>query len=564
MSCEGLFVFWLTEKNSEIDESIRHFIKPIRIIYENCGTGYIRNVQALLGNSKIGCMMESRVGCGPSLVFDFGQELNGGVCIELGHPSPTWHVKIRLRFGESVSEVMNQPNNDHAIHDIVLDVSAMGKHEFGNTGFRFVRLDLLTEEAVVNLKHVKAVALERQLEYKGCFECSDNLVNQIWKTGARTVHLCCQDYILDGIKRDRMLWMGDIHPQMHVIASVFGEMEILPKSLDFIRDRTDKSGWMNDHSSYSIWWIITVWDWYMYTGNSDWLRDQHEALEVLIDHLINHIDDSGREVLGGHRFLDAVVFRNKEAIAEGLQALLVLGLKMAMLIFEELEDHVNLEKCTRTLELLMNGVYRLLSYKQVVSLQVLAGLIEPDKANDSCLAIEPFQGISPWYGYYVLEARARAGDYGGCLNLIREYWGGMIKLGATTFWEHFDIDWLKNAGRIDELVPDEKLDVHADCGDLCFKGLRHSLCHGWSAGPTAWLSRHILGIRPAAPGFKKIYIDPHLGNLEYAKGSFPTPYGNIYVEHKRDSKGQISIDYIVPDQIEVIPCCESQLNETRK
>ena len=51
-----------------------------------------------------------------------------------------------------------------------------------------------------------------------------------------------------------------------------------------------------------------------------------------------------------------------------------------------------------------------------------------------------------------------------------------------TFWEDFNIEWTKNAARIDELVPEGKVDVHQSYGDYCYKGFRHSLCHGWSAG----------------------------------------------------------------------------------
>ena len=43
--------------------------------------------------------------------------------------------------------------------------------------------------------------------------------------------------------------------------------------------------------------------------------------------------------------------------------------------------------------------------------------------------------------------------------------GKMIDLGATTFWENFDITWAENAAPIDELVPEEKKDIHADYGD---------------------------------------------------------------------------------------------------
>ena len=79
----------------------------------------------------------------------------------------------------------------------------------------------------------------------------------------------------------------------------------------------------------------------------------------------------------------------------------------------------------------------------------------------------------------------------------------MLDLGATTFWEDFDIKWLDNAARIDELVPEGKVDVHRSYGDFCYKGFRHSFCHGWASGPTAWLSEHVLGISIVEPGCKR-------------------------------------------------------------
>ena len=47
------------------------------------------------------------------------------------------------------------------------------------------------------------------------------------------------------------------------------------------------------------------------------------------------------------------------------------------------------------------------------------------------------------------------------------YWGAMIDLGATSFWEDFDINWIPNAAPIDELVPEGKKDIHGDCGAYC-------------------------------------------------------------------------------------------------
>ena len=66
--------------------------------------------------------------------------------------------------------------------------------------------------------------------------------------------------------------------------------------------------------------------------------------------------------------------------------------------------------------------------------------------------------------------------------MMKEYYGGMLDKGATSFWEDFNIEWIKDSGRID-IFPDQgEKDIHGDFGDYCYKGFRHSLCHGWSAG----------------------------------------------------------------------------------
>jgi hypothetical protein len=128
----------------------------------------------------------------------------------------------------------------------------------------------------------------------------------------------------------------------------------------------------------------------------------------------------------------------------------------------------------------------------------------------------------------------------------------MLDIGATTFWEDFNIDWLKNAGRIDEIVPDGKVDVHATYGDYCYKGFRHSFCHGWAAGPTPWLTEQVLGISILEPGCKVIKISPHLGNLQWVEGTFPTPFGLIKVRHDKQPDGTIKSKIDAPKTVKII------------
>ena len=128
----------------------------------------------------------------------------------------------------------------------------------------------------------------------------------------------------------------------------------------------------------------------------------------------------------------------------------------------------------------------------------------------------------------------------------------MLKLGATTFWEDFNIDWLKNASRIDEMPDDRQVDVHAAYGDFCYKGHRHSFCHGWASGPTPWLSEVVLGVKVLEPGCRKIKIEPHLGDLKWVEGTYPTPLGVIRIRHDKQADGKIKTSFTAPEGIEVV------------
>ena len=152
----------------------------------------------------------------------------------------------------------------------------------------------------------------------------------------------------------------------------------------------------------------------------------------------------------------------------------------------------------------------------------------------------------------MLNAQAKAGDYTGALDNIRKYWGGMLDLGATTFWEDFSIEEAENAAPIDDVVPEGKKDYHRDTGAHCYIGLRRSLCHGWAAGPTPWLTENVLGIKVLEAGCKKIKIDPQLGDLQWAEGTFPTPMGVLYVKHTKLKNGKIDTVIQAPEGVVIV------------
>ena len=160
--------------------------------------------------------------------------------------------------------------------------------------------------------------------------------------------------------------------------------------------------------------------------------------------------------------------------------------------------------------------------------------------------------MSTLMSYYIVKALADNGETQRAVDMLRAYYGGMLSMGATTFWEDFDMRWLENATRIDEFPKEGKLCVHADRGQHCYKGLRHSLCHGWSAGPVAFLAEYILGIRVLAAGGRTVKLCPELCGLEYAKGSYPTKYGVITVEWRNENGKPVLVNLTKPREVTVI------------
>ena len=544
------------------DDRTTLYISPLRILWQQ---GMVRGADYLLRkgdtqlttNGNNACVLENRGGENAAILFDFGKELQGGIKISAAIRADQHPVKVRVRLGESVSEAMSSiekdptASNDHAMRDYIIEVPWLGEVEIGNSGFRFARIELLDDQCVLPLQSVRAVFRFRELDYLGSFACSDQRLNRIWETGAYTVHLNMQDYVWDGIKRDRLVWLGDLHPELMTINTVFGDQPVLRATLDFGRDHCPLPGWMNGISSYSLWWIISHRDFYMYQGDRDYLREQQEYLNVLTGQILDKIDGN-REAFDGQRFLDWPTSENPEVIHAGLQSLCLMALEAAADMAGWLDDPGLKERSREAADRLRTHIPDHAGNKQAAALLAISGLADAARMKEVVLQ-DGVRRFSTFYGYYMLEALARAGAHEEALRAISDYWGIMLDLGATTFWEDLDYDDALKASRIDELVPEGGFDIHSQSGAYCYEGLRHSFCHGWASGPTAWLSRYVLGISPAEPGFRSVSIEPRLGGLEWAEGTFPTPLGLISVEHRKDPSGQVSSRITAPKGMKVLP-----------
>ena len=506
-------------------------------------------VQAGFSNKEC-CVIED----GGFVLLDFGKEINGSIVISTQDVSTVAH-NCRIVFGESAMEALSKigeknATNDHSVRDMLVQLVGMSTMTFGNTGFRFVKIEAVG--ATLTIKTVCAEPKIKSLEYKGSFESSDERLNQIWKTGAYTVHLNMHEYLWDGIKRDRLVWVGDMHPEMSTIRSVFGYDDCVENSLNFIKNETPPDEWMNTVPTYSMWWLLIHYDWYMQNGNLEYLKEQRDYITVMMNHAMEWIRTFRLEdAVGADAMVDWSSRSYPEISMIGVYAIFSMAMEAGERIFDLFNEQEMVVRCRETKNWIKGLNLKAPNQKQIAALCALADFTDAKVINDEILSVEPMEGLSTFIGYYVLKARAKAGDIQGAIDVIRTYWGAMLDMGATTFWEDFDIQWIQNAGRIDEIVPEGKVDIHGDYGKHCYIKFRHSLCHGWASGPTAFLSEYVLGVKILEPGCKKIMIAPQLGDLEWVKGTYPTPYGNIVISAvKNGDKVETKVE--APAEIEIV------------
>jgi hypothetical protein len=251
-------------------------------------------------------------------------------------------------------------------------------------------------------------------------------------------------------------------------------------------------------------------------------------------------------------FLDWPTRHNQEASWAGTQGLALDAARET----EFLAEALNISELANKARKMITDVSRLRpdpnGEKSAAAMLALSGLRNPKEMFDQVLARDGHQKVSTFYGYYMLEAMSAASENQRALDTVRDYWGTMLDVGATSFWEDFKLAWTNNCFRIDEIPVEGKKDIHGDYGEFCYSGFRHSLCHGWAGGPAPWCIRHILGIRPVEVGCKSVEIKPFLGDLNWAEGAMALPDGGcVRVKLHKRTDGSVNAEIEAPEWVEV-------------
>lgn len=460
--------------------------------------------------------------CQGGILYDFGKQTFAGLTFK----QVTAEEDIPIFYGESKEEALDTQNS------YLRDVVPNGCKEYTckPRAFRY----LFVFNSNTNSYKLSAQFEYLPLEQKGSFQCSDQMINQIWDTAAYTFHLNSREFFLDGIKRDRWTWSGDAYQSYLINNYLFFDEDICKRTIIALRGKDPIFHHINTILDYSFYWVMSVYLYYQSTKDIDFVHFIYPRMKSMMDFCISRADEKGfvQGMENDWVFIDwadidktGAVCAEQMLFAESLHTMQLCGQLIGknedtyQIMYYELKDKINNyfwnEEKGAFIDSFESGKNNVTRHANIFAL--LLGFADKKQRENiikNVILNDKIPQIStPYFKFYELEAMCDIGNFDYVTNQIRNYWGGMLKLGATTFWEEYDPS-VKGA------------DHYQMYGDKYGK----SLCHAWGASPIYLLGKYYLGVHPTAAGYETFDVIPQLGGLEWIEGTVPVNGGKVYIK----------------------------------
>jgi hypothetical protein len=530
-------------------------------------------------------------GSGAKVTIDFGKEVGGLVSLHFaGSSDPT--QQVGLAFSESsrgigpASDASNGgPQADGAIF---ANVTGPGTYTMPAAklrgGFRYLTLFLNSSGWVdidrVSLQFTAAPAMADPRAYPNYFYSSDQTLNRIWYAGAYTVQMDTiapdqgrvwpppptgwdnsatvgvgQSVLVDGAKRDRTAWPGDLGISVPTDYAAFFDLPTIRNSLTILYQHQDPEGALPYagpavnfpgalSDTYHLWTLIATADYFQYSADKTWLDSVWSQYQRAVTWSTSRIDQNGlfyvagsgdwaRSGQGGENIAANVLVQHvlstgaTLARAEGDAALATQYSTQAA----ALRSAINEKLWDTTAGAYRDNPSSAVHPQDGNSLAVWFGIPDTAEKTRGILAdlrhnwvargahTPEWTGIHPYPGSLEVLARLAGGDDTAALDLIRREWGYMLSapIGtASTFWEGYNDD-----------------------GSFAYESTGPgytSLAHGWATGPTSALTFFVLGVAPEdTPGTYRFV--PHAGDLKFAQGRLTLPQGALTASWRRTASG---------------------------
>ena len=481
--------------------------------------------------------------------LDFGQNISGVLRIHVD--ASAGHL-IRLHHSEVLEhdELGTRPLRRASSVDAY--VSAGGTStwspRFTIHGFRYVEIEGWPGEIADG--DVEALVIHTDMERRGWFECSNDLVNRLHENAVWSMRDNFVDLPTDCPQRDeRMGWTGDIQVFAPAAEFLYGADGVLASWLRDVAAEQGEDGWVPNFvpwiecgfpSAASAAWgdaaAIVPWTMYERRGDVRVLADQWESMRGWVDHLALRVgtDDvvDGSMELGD--WLDPAAppenpgggrtDRYFVASAYAVKSARIVARTADLLGRDEDRD-----KYLAFAARVLGGIRRrwLSDLSGVAhSPTALSLVIEFDLAVDDAQRSEAGLLLAEAVrdgGHHIqtgfvgtpiiCDALANTGHLDDAYALLLQTecpsWLYTVSMGATTIWERWD-----------SMLPDGTVNL----GDMT------SFNHYALGAVVDFLHRVVAGLAPAAPGYREIAIAPRPGGgLTHASARHECPYGEISV-----------------------------------
>jgi alpha-L-rhamnosidase len=522
-------------------------LRAVGVDHVFADAGALENVSALTGGGaaefRVDLPEQVNEQQAPHVLLDFGRDTDGRLHFVSDSDDP---AEVTVQYGESEDEALEGPYlGTHPLY-----IPPHGSVYGPKSAFRYALVRFISGQEV-RFKSIDLETIFYPVDYKGSFESSDAKLNLMWSIGAYTAHLCMQDDIWDAPKRDRGRWMGDLEVSGRTIEDAFGDRFLMEETLNSLMGPAPVKNHVNFIAGYSAFWILGEAEYYRHTGSKEQLASYHERLIQLMHFMETELDERNLYANKTHAwpFVDwspelsgdtsearrATEFEFYGAFEQGVWLLEQMGDTAAAREFGQKAAQM---KSAAQRYLVDNSTHAFGPRWQTNAIAVVSGAADASqydaiwRASLGSVGKIPYNAyiVTPYYNYYVISAMAKMNHRKEALDWIRQYWGGMLEEGATSFWEGYDPAWYKD---------NYHASLQADGGSGYFV----SLAHGWSSGVTPWLMEQVLGIQATGPGFSTVDIRPDLVDLKWAHGGEPTPRGMLNVSLKKAAKGlDVAVD----------------------
>lgn len=387
-------------------------------------------------------------------------------------------------------------------------------------GVRFGFITITKFERPFTITAVRLVCQTKPVNYEGSFASDNELLNKIWYTAAYDVRVNLKEDYLAAIlvdRGDRHSWTGDAYLSQAASLAAFGNYDFVLKNLRYTAVRS------NGIESYELYWILSLIDYYEYSGDAAGTESLLSEATERLDHAYEIYETKPSLSFFGWDERLGAGFENPD-LEENQHSYQLLSIQawkdfsqlLETLGYTELAARYRSYAAEKTAELTADPDFYKAYGLHASADAINAGVLEDIRKlyhKDFSDRLNRLS-YSPFNEYMLLQAMAKAGKYDEAFSAVLDLWGGQIQYGGTMFFETFRPGWNEIIGKNDPL-PNNQAGYT-------------SLAHPWSAGVLPWLSEEILGIRADQAGFSCFTVKPHLARqLKRVSGKTPTPYGKI-------------------------------------